>query len=498
MNPLRKLLSQTAIYGLSSIVGRALNYLLVPFYTYVFAPEAYGVVQDFYAYAAFFLVIYSMGQETAFFRFVNKREEDEQTVYSLALGHVLLLSSLLSAVFFLLADPLASLLEYPGQGLYIRIMALVFFIDGAWALPFALLRHQNKAKKFALLKVLAIVLNISFNVYFLYLCPLWQETGHTSLCLFYEADFGVGYVFLSNLMANALTALFLMKEWLYYRFTWHKSQMAALLSYGWPIMATGIAGAVNEVLDRTLIKELTPPSLYPELGKLGALGVYGACYKLSIFMTLAIQAFRYAAEPFFFSSAQDRQAPLLFARVLHYFTFIGAAVFLFVSLNVDLFGLLLRKPIYRTGLDIVPILLMANLFLGIYFNLSVWYKLSDRTRYGLYLSMFGAGITILGNVLFIPEFGYMASAWTTLAAYGSMATASLVIGRRFYPVPYKIFHAALIIGSAAAVYWLLNQLDFSHSTTGIYVRNTGFVVWLAILGFITLRTPFLSDGQRKG
>jgi len=449
MSIAKKLASQTAIYGVSSIVGRVLSYLLVPIYTAHFAAAEYGIVTGLYAYVSFLNVVFTYGLETTFFRFANRPGEDRRELYSRTLSLLLLSSVVFTGLLALLAQPLLALLRLPpGHYEYAIWIALILGLDAVAALPFARLRLENKARRFAAIRLTNILLYVGLNLFFVVLCPAVLRSAPGSVLAglrplvqaVYDPNLGVGYVFLSNLAASALTLLLLAHELLDFRFRWPRlGFLRPLLAYALPLMLMGLAGMVNETLDRILLPAYLPEGFYPGISRLGAVGVYGACYKLSIFMSLIIQAFRYAAEPFFFAQSTEKNSPATFALVLKWFTLCCAFIFVGISLNLSWVGpLFLRRPEYLTGLGVVPILLLANLFLGVYYNLSVWFKLTDKTYFGTYIGAAGAVLTIALNIALIPVMGYMGSAWATLACYFMMAALCWWLGERHFPVPYPV------------------------------------------------------------
>lgn len=449
MSIAKRLASQTAIYGVSSIVGRVLSYLLVPVYTAHFAAADYGIVTGLYAYVSFLNVVFTYGLETTFFRFANRPGTDQPALYNRTLSLLLLSTVGLTLLLVLLARPLLALIDVPGgHREYAVWMALILGLDALAALPFARLRLENKARRFAAIRLANILLYVGLNLFFVVLCPavLRAAPGAALAALrplvaaVYDPALGVGYVFLSNLVASALTLLLLARELVDFRFRWPSGDfLGPILAYSLPLMLMGLAGMVNETLDRILLPAWLPAGFYPGLSALAAVGVYGACYKLSIFMSLVIQAFRYAAEPFFFAQSSEKNSPATFALVLKWFTLCCAFIFVGISLNLSWIGpLFLRRAEYRTGLGVVPILLLANLFLGVYYNLSVWFKLTDKTYYGTYIGAAGAVLTVCLNFVLIPVLGYMGSAWATLACYFLMAALCWWLGERHFPVPYPI------------------------------------------------------------
>ncbi|PRY10419.1 O-antigen/teichoic acid export membrane protein [Pontibacter ummariensis] len=468
MSIAKKLVGQTAAYGISSIVGRALNYLLVPIYTAIFVPAEYGVVGYLYALAGFFNILYTYGMETAFFRFASKPGADQKKLYNQVLS-LIICSSLAFTTVLLLTS--GSVVEFKGYAAefksYINWLALVLAIDAIVAIPFAWLRLKNKAIKFASIKFINILITVGANMFFLVLCrDIYQgeylQTLRPLVEDIYSPTFGIGYIFLINLVANALLIPMLWREFSIFRFELNKELLRPMLVYAYPLLFMGIAGAINELLDRILLEEWLPESFYPNISNLAAVGIYNACYKLSIFMTLAIQAFRYAAEPFFFSQAEDKNSPQTFALVMKWFVIACAFIFLFVSANLEDFALLLRNPAYREGILVVPVLLLANLFLGVYYNLSVWFKLTDKTKYGTYISFGGAAVTIAFNLLLIPVLGYMGSAIATFICYFSMALASYLLGNKHYPIPYPVKTIVGYILLAAGLAWIALEADLEN------------------------------------
>lgn len=439
-NPLKRLAGQTALYGLSSIVGRAVNFLLTPVLTYLLLPPEFGVITYLYAYTGFLNIIYLYGLETGYFRFAKKEGVGESNAFSVSLSSIVVSTALFTIVLLLLSHQIAEFILHAPRGEYIILLALILATDSLSALPFARLRWQGKALLFALLKLSAIFLNIAFTLLFLKAIPgLAQD--HSTYTLFSQWIYNdaVTNILLANLLANVFPFLFLWTTLRGFRFTLRKDIRKDLIAYCIPLLWMGLAGMVNELMDRILLGYILPDNFYPGQSKLHAIGVYGACYKLSMFMALAIQAFRYAADPFFFSRAADKNAPDLFAKVMTWFVLTCLSIFILVSVFLPYFGLLLRNPEFREGLHIVPYLLMANLFLGVYYNLSMWYKLTDKTIFGTYLSIGGALITLLGNLALIPVLGYFGSAITTLICYLSMALLSWYFGQKYYPIPYQLF-----------------------------------------------------------
>jgi O-antigen/teichoic acid export membrane protein len=489
MSQFRKLAGETAIYGVSSIVGRMLNYLLVPFYTAIFNPAEYGVVNELYAYVAFLNVLYTFGMETAYFRFAYKNKGEENKVFNAAQTSILVASLLFTVVLCLFATPIINLLRYPGKEVYVYWLAAILAIDAIVAIPFARLRLEKKPVRFASAKMGNILLNILLNVFFLIWCPWLLQANSPEfikdiITKIYDPGFGIGYIFLSNLIANAFFLVFLGKIFLRYRPVLDFQYLKPMLIYGYPILFLGLAGMTNEMLSRILLRWWLPEDFYPGRSQEAALGIFSACYKLSIFMSLVIQAFRFAAEPFFFSKADDKNSPQTFATIMHWFTLACCLIYLTVSINLDVFKLFLRKPVYWEGLEVVPVLLLANLFLGVYYNLSVWFKLTDKTYYGTWISVGGALLTLILNILLIPVLGYFGSSLATLACYFSMAAACYYYGQKFFPVPYQTGKGlAYILGTTALIYLVL-QINFTNQILATSFHLVVILVYCAAIYFL--------------
>jgi O-antigen/teichoic acid export membrane protein len=388
---------------------------------------------------------------------------------------------LLSGILILLSHPLATILKYPGKEDYFIWLGLILCIDSFSAIPFARLRLEKKAGQFAFAKIFNISINIGFNLFFLVFCKkvydgamLPEMKGFVTMI--YNPAWDVEYILISNFLASLFTLPILWRSFTGFRLIINKALIKPMLIYSLPLMFMGFAGMIDEMLSRVILKYVLPDGFYPNRSNLEALGIFGACYRLSMFMTLAVQAFRYAADPFFFSQAQDKNAPELFAKVMKWFIISGSLIFLFVSANLSLFQEILRSPAYREGIMVVPVLLMANLFLGIYYNLSIWYKLTDKTHLGLSISIGGAVVTIIFNFILIPYFGYMGSAITTLICYLLMSLASLIMSRKYFPVPYNLLSAfGYILCSVILVICALSY-PFGKGTLAAYAFQLMLVI----------------------
>lgn len=486
MSKLKKLAGETALYGVSSIVGRFVSYLLVPLYTEVFDPAEYGIVTELYALVAFFIVVYTFGMETAFFRFASKNRDKESIFYNASFTLIFFISIILSMGLAVFATPLVEIMDYPGKENYIYWFSAILAIDAIMAIPFARLRFQNKAFTFASAKLINIGINISLNLFFIVFCKKIYD-GEFLVFLkpvidpIYDPSVGVGYVFISNLIASISLVFILWKPLSQSRISFNFHTLKPMLRYAYPLMIMGLAGVTNEMLSRLMLKYYLPEGFYPGLTNQEVLGIFGACYKLSVFMTLGIQAFRFASEPFFFSSAKDKDSPEMFGRVMHYFVVGGCFTLFAISINLDIISLIfLQNKAYWEALHIVPILLLANLFLGIYFNLSLWFKLTDKTYYGSWISIVGALITIFLNILLIPLLGYEGSVLVTLVCYFSMCAVSFYYGQKHYPIPYKTVRNLIYIGGTVALTYAVMAIDIENQ-----IWATAFHIML-VIGFVGL------------
>jgi len=437
LNPLKQFAGQTAIYGLPTIAGRLLNVLLVPLYTRLFPTSEYGVVSELYAYVSFLFVLLTYGMETAFFRFAQNKD-NKGPVYSTALISLITTSTIFVLLVTLFSDSISGTLGYSNHREYIIWFALILGFDVISTIPYANLRQENKAMKFAWIKSAWIIINIGLNLFFILLCPYILchscNPGLNGIInLVYDPNIGVGYIFISNLIASAVTLLMLGADMLKIRVAFNGPLLRKMLKYAWPLLLFSFAGIINETFDRIILKHLLPASSNP----MAQLGIYGACYKISIVMTLFIQTYRYAAEPFFFNKAGAADARQLYSKMMTYFVIICVMIFVGVMMYIDIVMYFVGKE-YRVGEPVVPILLMANLCLGVFYNLSVWFKLTDRTIYGAFISIFGATVTLILNFLLIPVMGIMGAAWATLICYASMMIVSYLIGQHFYKVKYDL------------------------------------------------------------
>jgi O-antigen/teichoic acid export membrane protein len=470
MGKIQRLAGETVLYGLGSILPRFLSFLLVRLHTEVFSPEEYGVLTKVYAYVAVVNIVFIFGMETAYFRFANKPGAEEKKIFKLAQTVVITISTLLSLGFILLANPISETLSIPGRSDLVIWLVLIMFIDAVAAIPFARLRLQKKAMRFAVGKLLNIGILVGLNLYFL---------KYSSA---YIPD--VSLVVLANLAANAFYLFFFAPTLLAWRPTYDKTVSPTMYSYAYPVMLTGLAGMTNEMFSRIMLEEWLPEGFYGAQSEEYALGIFGASYKLAVLMNLAIQAFRYAAEPFFFSNAAEKNSPHLFASVNHHFVIVCCILLLSVSINLDILKYFLGDPAFWEGLHIVPILLLAYLFLGIYYNFSVWFKVTDKTYYGTLITLAGVIITVVANYILIPLAGYEGSAVAALLCYAGMAAICYGLGQKFYPIPYNITKVILYIILTTALVYGINWISIPDQIVATAFHIAVICVYVIIVYLI--------------
>ncbi|MGQ7870223.1 lipopolysaccharide biosynthesis protein [Sunxiuqinia sp. sy24] len=480
MNSFKKLAGETAIYGMSSIVGRFINWWLVPYYSFIFLTSEYGVVTNLYSYMAFLLVILTYGMETGFFRFASQKENKERA-YSSALISLFSTSIAFLLLVFAFSENIAGWIDYSDHPEYIQWVALIVVIDTLIAIPFAKLRIESKAVKFAILKFISIFVTIFLNIFFLSICPsLLKSNPESWVKLVYSPELGVGYVFISNLIASAISLILLIPEMIV-KLRLDRKLLKEMIWYSFPILIVGIGGMVTQNIDKILLPKLLPESQDP----MSQLGVYGANFKLAVILNMFIQAFRYAFEPFFFSQVKSEDNKRGYAIIMKYFVLFGLIIFLGICLYIDLVKLIVDSK-YHSGLNVVPIILLANLFLGIYYTLSLWYKLTDKTRFGAYFAIVGAGISLILNILFIPQFGYMASAWAMLICFVTMVVLSYIFGQKYFPVKYPLKRIGLYFLTAMIIYFVAIFLNLTPSVWMYFVHTMLITVFL-LLAFLLER-----------
>lgn len=434
MANLKSLAKDTAIYGMSSILGRFLNYLLVPLYTSNIsaASGGYGIITNLYAYTALLLVILTYGMETTFFRYANKTNEDPQKVYSSTLIMVGFTSLLFIVLVSIFLQPLSGVMGYSDHSSYVWVMAATVSIDAFQCIPFAYLRYKNRPIKFAALKLLFIAFNIALNLLYFVVLPDLYKSYPDIIQHIYNPETGVGYAFYINLVCTASITFFFYKELTGFKYTFDKELAKRMLSYSWPILILGIAGILNQTADFILF-----PYLYKGGQAHQQLGIYGAASKIAMIMAMITQAFRYAYEPFVFGKGNDKDNRETYAVAMKYFIIFTLLAFLVVMGYINILRHIIGRD-YWEGLKVVPIVMAGTIMMGVYFNLSFWYKLIDKTIWGAYFSGIGCFVLILINVIFVPQYGYMACAWAGLIGYATAMTLSYFVGQKKYPINYPL------------------------------------------------------------
>jgi len=455
---MKTLAKETAIYGVSSILGRFLNWLLTPFWTYVLMNTAQmGVVGNLYSWTALTVVILTYGMETGLFRFANKSDEDPLKVYTTTLISIAFTTFLFILLAILFLNPITTIFGSEAiKPHYVLLLIIILGLDTLSAIPFAFLRYQKRPIRFATIQVLNVVITIAFNLFFFLACP-WLAVKFPGTFFWFDIGKGVDYILISNLMASFIRLLLLSPQ-LRVKYTFDGVLLKKMLVYSLPLLVLGVAGIMNQNLDKMLY-----PHLSTEVDKMGQLGIYTASFKVAVIMVMFTQAFRYAFEPFIFAKNKESgDNKLAYSQATKYFIIFGLFIFLAVMGYLDIVKYLLEVN-YQEGLAIVPIVMAAELFFGIYFNLSLWYKLTDQTRWGAYLSLIGLVVTVLGNILFVPEYGYMACAWTAFFANLVMMVVSYFLGQKNYPIQYDLKSAGFYVVIAS---FLFAGIMFTHGNIG--------------------------------
>ena len=479
MSGIKKLAGQTIWYGASSIAARFLNYLLTPYLTGALIVHDYGEMNLVYSLIPFLNIIFTYGLETAYFRYIQKKEH-EQDVYNTLTVSLILSTISLTILLLLFRKDFAELISLKNHPEYITWSAFIIAFDALSTIAFAKLRQDGRPVKYASVRIAGILINIALTVYFLSICPALAKKNPNSIFLFfYDKNIGVGYVFIANLVQSVITFLLLSKEFFSFHWKFNGPLWKEIMLYSLPLLIAGFGGMINETFDRIMLGWWsTAPDPKAQVG------IYGGCYKLSLLITLFIQAFRLGAEPFFFKQAQGENPQRVYARVMKFFVIVICVMFLVVALYLDVWKYFLSKKEYWEGLKVVPILLLANMFLGIYYNLSIWYKLTNKTMAGAWITIIGAVLTIIINYFFIPRYGYMACAWATFVCYGSMMVISFVWGQKEYRIPYawkKLLAYIVIVVLLYFVHKLFIQLDFNRwINRGAGVVFTGMFLLLIL------------------
>jgi O-antigen/teichoic acid export membrane protein len=467
-------------YGVSSIAARFLNYLLVPYLTATLSGVAYGEMSLVYAIIPFLNILFTYGLETAYFKFVQNKEI-EKDVYDTVTVSLIISTISLTILLLLFRHAFADLISLKEHPEYITYSAFIIAFDALTTIAFARLRHEGRPIKYAVIRIAGILINIIITVFFLSVCPrLLADNPNSFVQVFYDERNGVGYVIIANLVQSVATFFFLSKEFFAFRWRFNATLWKQIMIYSLPLLVAGFGGMINETFDRIMLG-LWSLADVPKL----QVGIYSACYKLSILITLFITAFRMGAEPFFFKQAQGDNPQKTYARVMKIFVIVICFMFLVVALFLDVWKYFLKNPVLWEGLKVVPILLLANMFLGIYYNLAIWYKLTHKTMAGAWITLIGAAITLLINYFFIPQFDYMACAWATFFSYGTMMVISYIWGQKYYRIPYawkKLVAYIVIVVLLYFVHRLFLFLDL-----GVWPNRAFGIVLLSVFGLLILR-----------
>jgi len=477
MSVYKKFAGQTIIYGLSTIFSRLFNFILTPIYTRVYAEGVYGIFTKMFSYASIINAILAFGMETTFFRYLNKHEDKKQEVYNNSFLVIAFISILFLITGLIFTDDLASFTRnnsstssFSEQKHYVQYLMWILFVDAICVIPFAKLRADGRPLKYSIVKFVNIGIFVGLNLFFIYVIPAIIKNGgpaHEWFASWYQEKW-IGYVFIANLIASIATLLLLLPEFMALQLKFNKELFNTMLSYSWPILVANLSFIVNENLDKILLSQYLPPEIADH-----ETGIYGAVCKLAIFISIFNTAFRLGAEPFFFSHAKNANAKTTYANILNYFVLALAILFVALVANIDLLKHFIDKK-YWIGLPAVPCLLFGYVCLGIYMNLSVWYRLSDQTRYGLYISLVGAIFTIVMNIVLIPTYGYMASAWISMLAYLLIMVISYILGQKHYPIPYNLKRMLSYLGASL----VLVYLSFYVFKQNIFIGNGLLILFL--------------------
>ncbi|WP_341226243.1 oligosaccharide flippase family protein [uncultured Arcticibacterium sp.] len=492
MSFLKKLAGDTVLYGLSSIVGRLLNWLLFIVHTRVFEqPRLLSDNAQLYTYVIALNVIYTFGMETAFFRYASKKENQSE-YFNIILTFIMLLGGTLSTLFILGATPLIDAIGYPGKERLIVWLSVILVVDAISAIAFVKLRAQNKVKRFVGIRLTNIFINIGLNVFYLMFCnyilqDLFLPDLKPFAAYFYNPAIGPDYIIWANYVASVVTLLLLWKEFVGFKFTWDWAKLKTVLNYAYPLLIMGMAGAINLTADRLMFRGLLPEGFYEGFNTEDAFSIYANVYKFSIFMTLVVQAYRYAADPFFFSKMGEKNSPNMIALSTKWFTIACIFIWIAVSINLDWIGLLIGST-YRSGLIVVPILLFANLMIGVYGNVSIWYKLTDKTFYGTWITLGGMALTVILNIILIPKYGYLGCAITFAISSLLMVVACYYYGQKHFPVPYSLVKVLIYIAVAAAIIIIDSQIQYAGLQYSVPVHLILCAAFLTVVYFMERKT----------
>ena len=473
---MRKLAKETAMYGVSSILGKFLNWMMVPLYTYVLAsPADYGIVTNLYAWTALLLVMLTYGMETGFLRFANKNKEEAGKVYSTTLIAVGVTSTIFALMCIIFSHPIAVALGYPDHSEFIAMLGTTVALDAFGCIPYVYLRFKNRPVKFVALNLFAIFVNIFFNIFFLVICPWLMTKAPNLISWFYNPNYGVGYVFIANIFSTASVTIALLFDVFVVKFEFDKELLKKMLKYSLPLVVLGIAGTMNQTLDKILFKILMP-------GVKGAaeLGIYGATSKIALVMLMFTQAFRYSYEPFIFAQKKDKNSLEAYADAMKFYILFALFIFLGMVLYMDIFKYVIQHN-YWVGLKVVTIVLFYFILQGIFFNLSLWYKLTDKTMYGAWFSILGTFIIVVLNILLVPRYSYMGCAWAAFSCYFVIMVVSYYFGQKNMPIKYDLKTIGLYTAVTLLFYVISLFIKTPYTVVNVMLKSVLMVAFLILL-----------------
>ena len=465
------------MYGVSSILGKFLNWMMVPLYTYVLKSSAdYGIVTNLYAWTALLLVMLTYGMETGFLRFANKNKEEAGKVYSTTLIAVGTTSTIFALICIFFSHPIANAMGYANHSEFIAMLGTVVAFDAFGCIPYVYLRFKNRPVRFVALNLFAIFVNIFFNIFFLVVCPWLMVKAPNLISWFYNPNYGVGYVFISNIFSTALVTVALLFDVFVVKFEFDRALLKKMLKYSLPLVVLGIAGIMNQTLDKILFPFLMP-------GKQGAseLGIYGATSKIALVMTMFTQAFRYAYEPFIFAQKKDKNSLDTYADAMKYYILIALFIFLGMVLYMDVFKHFIPNSSYWVGLKVVPVVMFSFIFQGIFINLSLWYKLTDKTMYGAWFSILGTVIMVVLNVILVPTYSYMGCAWAAFACFFVIMVVSYFFGQKYMPIKYDLKTIGLYTVVSISLYIVSTFINTPYTLLNIALKSILMVMYLVLL-----------------
>ena len=473
---MKKLAKETAMYGVSSILGKFMNWMMVPLYTYVLAsPAEYGIVTNLYAWTALLLVMLTYGMETGFLRFANKNKEEAGKVYSTTLIAVGFTSTIFALTCIIFSHPIASAMGYANHSEFIALLGTTVAFDAFGCIPYVYLRFKNRPIRFVALNLFAIFVNIFFNIFFLVLCPWLMVKAPNLVSWFYNPNYGVGYVFVSNIISTAMVTIALLFDVFVVKFEFDKELLKKMLRYSLPLVVLGIAGTMNQTLDKILFK-----MLMPGVHGIAELGIYGATSKIALVMLMFTQAFRYSYEPFIFAQKKDKNSLEAYADAMKFYILFALFIFLGMVLYMDIFKYVIQHN-YWVGLKVVPIVMFSFIFQGIFFNLSLWYKLTDKTMYGAWFSILGTTIIVVLNVLLVPRYSYMGCAWAAFACYFVNMVVSYYYGQKHMPIKYDLKTIGLYTGVTLLFYVISLFIKTPYTVVNVMLKSVLMLAFLVLL-----------------